>query len=120
MSGAVLKFDPNAMSEAEAAEAMDRLRGKMMRDAEGVWNSLVALARYGPDGFSDPATQLAAQKLVLAYTLGEPVARQEINVRNSGKPTNAPPLEAMSDDELRALKVLRDAQRRRKLESGDG
>lgn len=116
----MLQFeDPglDSISEEEFQERLGRLRAKMLIDAEGVWRSLVALAQYG----IDEQTQLAAQKVALAYTLGIPVQRTEVTEKRVGGHAGAglPPLEQLSNDELQALNVIRNAQRRRALASGD-
>lgn len=97
--------------------AQQRFREKMGRDAEQVWNALVALACYGPNGIPDAQAQLAAQKTVLAYTLGLPVERMEVNTE---KRTGVRILKDATDAELEAMKVLRDAQRQRELDDGEG
>jgi len=119
MSGKLLQFEDerlDSISEEEFQERLGRLRMKMLIDAEGVWRSLVGLAKYG----LDEQTQLAAQKVALAYTLGIPVQRTEVTQKGgNGGPSPLPPLEALSNDELQALNVIRNAQRRRALASGD-
>jgi len=119
MSGKLLQFEDerlDSISEEEFQERLGRLRMKMLIDAEGVWRSLVGLAKYG----MDEQTQLAAQKVALAYTLGIPVQRTEVTQKSgNGGPSPLPPLEALSNDELQALNVIRNAQRRRALASGD-
>jgi hypothetical protein len=111
-NGKLLRMPP--LDDDAIEEGMRRLREKMMRDAEQVWNELVAQARFG----YDEAVKFQAQKLALAYTLGMPTERVEVTQRTMGKRT-APALEDLSAEELRAVAILREGQRRRAIESGE-
>jgi hypothetical protein len=95
-------------------EAERELRLRMIRDAGLAWKTLMALAQYG---MSDEI-KLDAAKVALAYSVGLPIQRVETKstVSASGR---TPALQELSDDELRALRTLRDAQKRRALESGE-
>lgn len=88
-------------------EASDELRLKMMRDAKTAWNALVGLASYG----LNEDVQLAAQKVVLAYTIGLPV--QRVETKDTTARGQLRDLSKASDAELKALKTLREADRQR-------
>jgi hypothetical protein len=92
-----------------------KLRVQMLLDAGEAWRALIGLSCYG---MSDEI-KLEATKLALAYTVGLPVQRTEMRMAGADKPRGLPALEALGDDELNALRVLRDNQKRRALESGD-
>ena len=88
-------------------EASDELRLKMMKDAKTAWNALVGLAGYA----LNEDVQLAAQKVVLSYTLGLPV--QRVETKDTTKRAPLRDLSKASDAELHALKVLREADKAR-------
>ena len=115
--GKILPIDGAiGITEEEMQEGLAQLRAKMLIDARQVWNKLVGLAGYA----LDERVQLDAQKTVLAYTFGLPTEKVEVKQTGGGSgPRKLPALEEVSDDELKALKTIRDAQRRRALTSGE-
>lgn len=90
-----------------------KLRLRMLRDAGLAWKSLSGLAQYG---MTDDI-KLEACKVMLAYTIGLPTQRHEVNDQRAAP--RAPKPAELNDKELQALKTLRDEQKRRALESGE-
>jgi hypothetical protein len=108
----VVEITASALLDPDEEER--KLRLTMIRDAGLAWRSLSALAQYG---MSDEI-KLEACKLMLAYTIGLPVQRVE-DARERPQRPPLPSMTDLSDDELKALRTLRDAQKRRQLEDGE-
>lgn len=95
-----------------AAEVMAELRLQMAIDTKRVWNALVGLSCYA----MNEEIQLAAQGMALAYTIGKPVERSTVEVTNRSGARAVKALADLSHEELKAIKVLQDAQKKRMLE----